>query len=131
MAEYLSRHPRNLEGASIKAEMLWNEWFAANSVNSLPDVLDSSVSGRSKAAEMNGEKASINHVNEVKTKRSIKLQEQRNPRETSKISRSVTKLKGRMSQNPTIRALNEKFLTVNHAADKTIQKIITLVKKLK
>ena len=113
MADYLSRHPSNLEGASIKAEMLWNEWFTVNSVNSLIDVLDSSVSGRSQAAEMNDEKTSINHVIEEKTNRPIKLQEQRNPRETSKISRSVTKLKARMSQSPSIRALIEKLLPAN------------------
>ena len=73
MADCLSRHPSNLEGASIKAEMLWNEWFTVNSVNRLIDGLDSSVSGRSKAAEMNDEKTSINHVNEAKTKRPINL----------------------------------------------------------
>ena len=106
MADYLSRHPSNLEGASIKGEMLWNEWFTVNSVKRLIDGLDSSVRGRSKAAGMNDEKTSINHVNEAKTKRPINLQEQRNPRETSKISRSVTKLKARMSQSSSIRALN-------------------------
>ena len=108
--------------------MLWNEWFTVNSVNSLIDVLDSGASERSNAAEMNGEKTTINHVNEAKTKRPIKLQEQRNSRETSKISRSVTELKARMSQSPSIRALNEKPLPANYAADKTIQKIIALVK---
>ena len=77
---------------------------------------------------MNDEKTSINHVNEAKTKRPVKLQEQRNSRETSKISRSVTKLKARISQSPSIRALNGKLLPGNYAADKTIQKIVALVK---
>ena len=130
IAYYLSRHPSNLEGASVKAEMLWNEWFTVNSVNSLFDVLDSSakVSGRSEAAEMNDEKASVNHVNEAKSKQPIKSQEQRKPRETSKISCSVNKLKARMDQSPSIRALNEKLLPANYAADKTIQRIIAIVK---
>ena len=39
MADYLSRHPSELEGASIKAETLWNEWFTVNSVISLNNVL--------------------------------------------------------------------------------------------
>ena len=69
MADVLSRHPSNIDGAIIKAEMLWNEWFTVNSVNSLTDILESSTSERSKAAEMNDEKTSINHVNEAKTKR--------------------------------------------------------------
>ena len=128
MADYLSRHLSYLVGASIKAEMLWNEWFTVNSVNSLIDVLDSSVSERSNAAEMNDEKTRINHVNEANTKQPIKLQEQRNSLETSKISRSVIKLKARMSQSPLIRALNEMLLPANYAANKIIQKIIALVK---
>ena len=69
MADYLSRQPSNLVGASIKAEMLWSEWVTVNGVNSLIDALDIRVSGRSKAAEINEEKTSINHVNEAKTKR--------------------------------------------------------------
>ena len=77
---------------------------------------------------MNDEKTSINHVIKTKTKRPVKLQEQRNSQETSKISRSVTKLKARMSQSPSIRALNERLLPANFAADKTIQKIFALVK---
>ena len=35
MADYLSRHPTELEGASLKAGALWNEWFTVNSVISL------------------------------------------------------------------------------------------------
>ena len=32
MADYLSRHPTELQGSSINAETLWNEWFTVNSV---------------------------------------------------------------------------------------------------
>ena len=39
-ADFLSRHPTKLQGASVKAETLWNEWFTVNSVISLNDVLD-------------------------------------------------------------------------------------------
>ena len=39
MADYLSRHPTELQGAAVKAETLWNEWFTVNSVNSQNDVL--------------------------------------------------------------------------------------------
>ena len=66
MADYLSRHTSELEGASIKADMQWNEWFTVNSVNSLNNVSDGSVkvSGRNMAAERNNEKTSLNQVNE-------------------------------------------------------------------
>ena len=40
MADCLSRHPSELEGASISAETLWNEWFTVNSLNTLNNVLE-------------------------------------------------------------------------------------------
>ena len=40
MADYLSRHPAELQGASVKAETLWNEWFSVYSVIRLNDVSD-------------------------------------------------------------------------------------------
>ena len=43
MADYLSRHPTELYGSTIKAETLWNEWFNVNSVISLNNVLDFAV----------------------------------------------------------------------------------------
>ena len=43
MADYLSRHPSELEGASVKAKMLCNGWFTVNSVINLNDLLDSSA----------------------------------------------------------------------------------------
>ena len=39
MADYLSRHPTELQGAAIKADTLWNECFTVNNVISLNDVL--------------------------------------------------------------------------------------------
>ena len=60
------------------------------------------------------------------TKQPIKLQKQRKPRETKKISCSVNKLKARMDESPS--KLNEKLLPANYAADKTIQKIIAIIK---
>ena len=40
MADYLSRHPTELQGASVKAETLWNKWFTVNSIISLNNVSD-------------------------------------------------------------------------------------------
>ena len=33
-ADYLSRHPSELEGTTIQAEKLWNEWFTVNIISS-------------------------------------------------------------------------------------------------
>ena len=32
-ADYLSRHPKELEGTTIHAEKLWNEWFTVNIIS--------------------------------------------------------------------------------------------------
>ena len=50
MTAYSSIHPSKIEGVNIKAELLWNEWFTVNIVNSLIDILAGSLkaSGRSK-----------------------------------------------------------------------------------
>ena len=40
MTDYLSRHPTELQGASLTAELLWNERFSVNCVVSLKDVLE-------------------------------------------------------------------------------------------
>ena len=40
MADYLSRHPIELQGVTVMAETLCNEWFTVNSVVSLNNVLD-------------------------------------------------------------------------------------------
>ena len=40
MVDYLSRQPTELQGASVNAEILWNEWFTENSVIRLNEVLD-------------------------------------------------------------------------------------------
>ena len=51
MEDYLSRHPTDLQGSSVKAETLWNERFTINSVISLNDVIDNSeASSRKKSA---------------------------------------------------------------------------------
>ena len=71
MADYLYRQPSKMEGATVTAKMLVNEWFTVNSVIS------------------------------------------------SKL---------RMNQSPSTRALNEKMLSANFAADKQIPKVIALLK---
>ena len=60
MADYLSRHPSELKGASLKAEALWNEWFTVNCVISLKDVLeDSDATSKASASERNTVNRSI------------------------------------------------------------------------
>ena len=89
MADHLSRHPTELQGASLKAESLWSEWFTVNCVISLKDVLeDGEVSGKSsqasKAKQIKREakeRNTVNRVSEAKSRGPIKMQEARNSRD--------------------------------------------------
>ena len=83
MADYLSRHPTELQGSSIKAETLWNEWFMVNSVNSLHDVLDNSEASsvKSRLTESSNEANAVNRINQTNRRQPIKMQDERNSRE--------------------------------------------------
>ena len=136
MADYLSRHPTELQGASLKAESLWNEWFTVNSVISLKDVLEdgevsSEASQASKAKQIKREvkeRNSVNRVSEAKSRGPIKSQEARNPQDLSKPQFGDNYCKVNMSENSALQLLNEKLLPANYHADKTIQKVISIVK---
>ena len=125
MADYLSRHPTELEGASLKAEALWNEWFTVNSVISLKDVLEdeTQASGQSESERM-----SLNRINQTRTREPIRKQDKRNSRESSKIHCAINSSKSSMSKNSAIKLPNEKLLPANYFADKTIQRVIAIVK---
>ena len=130
MADYLSRHPTELQGSSVKAETLWNEWFTVNSVISLNDVLDNSEASsvKSRPAESANEAKLVNRINQAKRRQPIKLQDERNSRGTSKTHCSNTARPRKMNQSPSLKALNEKLLPANYSADKLIQRVIRLVK---
>ena len=84
-ADYLSRHPTELQGSSIRAETLWNKWFTVNSVISLNDVLDNSEASsvKSRPVVSANETNAVNRINQANRRQSIKMQDERNSRETS------------------------------------------------
>ena len=130
MADYLSRHPTELQGSSVKAETLWNEWFTVNSVISLNDVLDNSEASsvKSRPAESANVSNTVNRINQAKRRQPIKMQDERNSRETSNTHCSNTARTRKMNQSPSMKALNENLLPANYSADKLIQRVIRLVK---
>ena len=129
MADYLLRHPTEIQGSSVKAETLWNEWFTVNSVISLNDVLDNSEASsvKSRPAESTTEANTVNCINQAKGRQPVKTQDERNSRETSKNHCSNTARTRQMNQSPSIKASNEKLLPANYSADKLIQRVIRLV----
>ena len=132
MADYLSRHPSEMQGAAVKAENLWNEWFTVNSVTNLNDVLEANAATSENKANEKSERNSIYRLIDAKSSQPIRKLHERDFREQSKIhcSQSVKRVKvARMSQNSAIMLLNEKMLPANYAADKTIQRVIAITKK--
>ena len=65
MSDYLSRQPSELQGASVKAETLWNEWFTVNSVISLNNVLDNNgvTSEQGESVKCEKKNHSVNRIN--------------------------------------------------------------------
>ena len=132
MADYLSRHPSEMQGATVKAETLWNEWFTVNSVSSLNDVLEANATTSENRAMDESERNSIYRLIDAKNSQPFRKQDERDLREQSKIHcrQSVKRVKAaKKSQNSAIMLLNEKMLPANYAADKTIQRVIAIIKK--
>ena len=131
MADYLSRRPGEMNGSVIKAEMVWNEWFTVNSlVSCLNIILEDSAQPRDsdKTVEIESEKANINHVKGVKSKRPIRLRETRKRWNQVSSIGVLIKLKTRMSQTPSIRLINEKLLPANYVTHETIRRVIAILK---
>ena len=70
----------------------------------------------------------VNRVSEAKSRGAIKSQEARNSRDSSKLQFGGNYSKVNMSENSAIQLLNEKLLPANYHADKTVQKVISIVK---
>ena len=91
----------------------------------MKDVLEveTQASGQSESERM-----SINRINQTKTREPIRKQDKRNSREPSKIHCAINSSKSSMSENSANKQLNEKLLPANYFADKTIQRVIAIVK---
>ena len=80
VADFLSRHPTDLQRSTFEAGSLRNEWFTVD-----------------------------NRMNRTSRQQPIKMQNERNSRETSKRHGSQFVQKRKMSQSPSIKQLNEKL----------------------
>ena len=93
--------------------------------------MSSEASQASKAKQIKREvkeRNSVNRVSEAKSRGPIKSQEARNPQDLSKPQFGDNYCKVNMSENSALQLLNEKLLPANYHADKTIQKVISIVK---
>ena len=83
-----------MQGAMVKAETLWTEWFTVNSVISLKDVLEANATTSENRANDESERNSIHRVIDAKNSQPIRKQDKRDLREQSKIhcSQSVKRV---------------------------------------
>ena len=104
IADYLSRHPTELQGAAVKAETLWNEWFTVNSVISLNDVLvnkeatSTATSEQRKPARSVNKSNTVNRINAAKSSQPIRTRDKRSSRDSSESHCSYSARKGKMDR---------------------------------
>ena len=130
IADYLSRHPSQIEGESVKAKELWNNWFTVNHVNNVNSIL---------AEEF---------TRPIRGRQWLKLnrEDRRSKSEQTHASKQTTQLT-KMGQNNSTNALagkriskqfeskvdiakkiGENMLIANYNDDENVQKLIKLVK---
>ena len=144
-ADYLSRHPSELQGATIQAEKLWNDWFTVNTVSKF-----TAISGdTAKATETPREKIltrakdsvlKVENEKERKVQASDEKQDTRQPIKTKhgRVKNNAAEISGaynlekssviKFNMSEAIYKINEAILPANYEADKQLQKIIALVK---
>ena len=144
-ADYLSRHPSNLEGSTIQAEQLWNEWFTVNvisqfdaiSVDEAKPMVDpkGKVLTRTRESVLKVESESDNERQSsgenAKQRQPIKSEHGQNKNETIKRSGAYNPSNGQVDSESMFTSsskINEAFLPANYQADKNLQKVINLVK---
>ena len=123
IADYFPRPPTEVEGASVKAENLWNEWFTVYSAINLNNVLgNNEATGKQVKSLKRAIEAchTINRLNEAREKQPIRKREERYSRETSKSYYRTTKRVRKVTQNPPIRLLNGILLQANYTSNKTL-----------
>ena len=127
MADYLSRHPSQYEGSSIKSDEMFNNWFTINVVADVAPKSNEAVLANPNKP-IRTQKAAAEEIearNEILTVHASKHtlidnnQVDLNKQKPSMASEQIT-------SNSRI---NQIYIQANYEADKTIQKVIKLVKE--
>ena len=150
-ADYLSRHPIELKGTVVKAEILWNDWFTVNTItriNVIPEneTTPQDVPRERKLArapdsvlrvENEQEDRQATKAKQREGKQPIKLRENKaNGNEhiinaDNKLANVSKQRESKIMQtgaSEIIDKINQAYLPANYEADKVLQKIIQLVK---
>ena len=144
-ADYLSRHPSELKGATIQAEKLWNDWFTVNTISKFTAISGDTAKATETPREkiLTRAKDSVLKVESVKerkvqssdekqdTRQPIKLKHGRvknNAAEISGAYNPVNDSVNKLNMSAEFDKINEAIRPANYEADKQLQKIIPLVK---
>ena len=144
-ADYLSRHPSDLEASTIQAEQLWNDWFTVHVISQFDaisvDVAKPMVEQKGKVltrtresvlkVESESENERQSSGENAKQRQPINSKHGQNKSATIKSSEAYNPLNGQFdseSMFTSISKINESFLPANYEADKNLQKVINLVK---
>ena len=123
MADYLSRHPSNFEGASIQAEKLFNDWFTVNVVKDVTPKVKGLENWRQPIRSRECENSERKDVNRVLTVHA--------PMHTSKESEEIVNPQNSdemafNSEKP-VSKLSDVYIQANAEDDRIIKKVKGLV----
>ena len=136
IADYLSRHPSPIEGRSVKADELWNNWFTVNHVNNVNSILAEEFNGPIRGSKWiklrrdDARSKSVNTNDPFKARNKRQLNDrykmgQLHSTNTHKGNSISSKLESKI---PIAHKIDENLLIANYKDDETLQKIINLVK---
>ena len=135
IADYLSRHPSPIEGRSVKADELWNNWFTVNHVNNVNSILAEEFNGPIRGRRWIKLRRDEARSKSVNTNDSFKARDKRHLNDRYKRANCIQQIRTQVIRF--LVNLNPKFsiahkigenLIANYKDDETLQKIINLVK---
>ena len=123
MANYLSRHPSEYEGASIQAEKLFNDWFTVNVVMDVMPKMRGLENRRESIKLRGGENSERKNVNRVLTVHA--------PTQSNKDSDVIAKPSNNelmeLNTEMSVSRISDVYIQANAEDDRVIQKVIKLV----
>ena len=136
IADYLSRHPSPIEGTSVKAEELWNNWFTVNHVNNVNSILAEEFNGPIRGRHWiklrrDDERSKSESIRDsFKARNTLQFNNDNKMGQTNLINTIAGNSISQKfeSKLPIANKIGENLLIANYKDDENLQKIINLVK---
>ena len=136
IADYLSRHPSPIEGTSVKADELWNNWFTVNHVNNVNSILAEEINGpirgrkwiKLRRDDARSKSANINESFKARDKQQLNDYHKMGQLHSTNMNEGNSISSKFESKFPIANKIGENLLIANYKDDENLQKIINLVK---